>query len=224
MSSFGIFWVLNKLQRLLFALIWRLFLLIYFLIGLSALGVVFLIEAQFFAQITQHPYLGYGIAGLFEIAKIGTSLIRQAMLIANHVTRVKVSAVVQAFTGVFQVALILVSLTCSVIVVTAYLEGNSPSLEQLLGHERTTVTQRTSGVRQQPVVTTTLNLLNNGLRLKVKPETFSSVFALVISLLFQAMSFIVFSHLIAMQAREIEHLFEVKLSRAEAKKNFGLSS
>jgi hypothetical protein len=93
-----------------------------------------------------------------------------------------------------------------------------------LGKERIVSSQRTSGVRQQPVVTTTLNLLNNGLHLNVKAETFSSVFALVISLLFQAMSFIVFSHLIAMQTREIEHLFEVKLTRAEAKKNFGLSS
>ncbi len=61
--SFSWFWLLMKLQRLFFAVCWRLFMLIYFCIGLGALVVLFLIESQFFIHVTQHTLLGYGIFG-----------------------------------------------------------------------------------------------------------------------------------------------------------------
>lgn len=215
--TFWLFWVLTRLQRLLFALVWRLFLLLYLAIGLGALAVMFLIEAQFFLSITGHPLLGYGIAAIFEVAKIGTSMVKQAIIIANRVTRVKVSPLIQGVTVMFQVAVIVVSIICSVVVVTAYLEGRSLDAELKGG-------KTSSRTGQQPVVASTLAILENGLHVTLHPDTFISVLAITLSVLFQAVSYIVFGHLIAMQAREIEHLFEVKTSRAEAKKNFGLTT
>lgn len=186
--------------------------LAYFCIGLGALAMVFLIESQFFIQVTQHPILGYGIAAIFEIAKVGTSIIKQAITIANRVSRVKVSLLIQGVTIVFQIALIVVSLICSMVVVTAYLDGSSVIEKKAL--------LKKSAATGQPIVTATLGMLQEGLNMKVNSATFISVFALLVSALFQATSYIVFGHIIATQSREIEHIFEVKMHRLDTKKNF----
>jgi hypothetical protein len=221
--SFYLFWVATKVQRLVFAICWRLFMLVYFTIGLGALALLFLIEAQFFLHVTHHPLLGYGIAAIFEVAKVGTSMIKQAITIANRVTRVKVAPLIQGLTVLAQIALIGVSLVCSVVIITAYLEGTSPDPESLFARNPGANLKPTT-LRLPPAVVSTLTILKSGLHLDVKPETFLSLFALVLSALFQATSFIVFGHLIAMQSREIEHIFELKMARTEAKKNFGLTT
>ena len=218
--SFYLFWMVSKIQRLLFGLIWHLFLLIYFGIGVGALAVMFLVESQFFGHLTQHAAVGFGIAAIFEVAKVGSSMMKQTMLIANRVTRVKVSALIQAVTVVFQAALLVMSLVCSVVVVTWYVKGAAPDGSVLLGSgfERSSRRETTP----QPVVASTLAILKKGLWLEVKAETFQGVFAIVLSVLFQATSYIVFGHLIAIYSREIEHIFEAKVLRATAKKNSGL--
>lgn len=218
MASFYRFWWLMKLQRMFFALCWRVFMLVYFGIGLGALGVLFLIESQFFMQVTQHTILGYGIAAIFEVAKVGTSMIKQAITIANRVTRVKISVLIQGITLVFQVSLIALSLICSVVVVTSYLEGSSPDMEKTIVR-KSQPTDKQALAQQRSIVASTLVILKDGLNLDVNPATFISLFAMLISALFQATSYIVFGHIIAMQSREIEHLFEVKIHGTDAKKN-----
>jgi len=221
MGSFQLFWIVTKLQRMLFSFCWWVFMLVYFGIGLGALAVLFLIESQFFMQVTQHEILGYGIAAIFEIAKVGTSTIKQAIVIANRVSRVKVSALIRGVTVLFQITLVAVSLFCSVVVVTSYLDGSAFTSGIIPGRTSKTASKQTHREPngQQPVVASTLMMLQNGLNLKVKPATFISVFALLISALFQGTVYIVFGHLIATQAREIEHIFEVKMHRIDAKKN-----
>ncbi len=188
---------------------------IYFGIGVGALGLLFLIESQFFLQVTQLPVLGYGIAAIFEIARVGTSMIKQAIAIANRVTKVKVSVLVQGITLLFQVSLVVLSLICSMVVVTSYLEG------AYLEAERPGISgSRLLDTQAQPLVASTLAMLREGLRLDVKPAMFISLLALFISALFQATGYIVFGHIMATQSREIEHLFEVKMQRMSAKKNF----
>lgn len=213
--SFYVFWVVSKIQRMIFSLIWHSFLLAYFAIGVGALGVIFLIEAQFFTQLTQYPIAGYGIAAIFEVAKVGTSMMKQTLFIANRVIRVKVSGLVHSLTTLFQVALIVVSIVCSVVVVTWYLEGYV-----VVKEGRLVQTSRRASA-PQPVVASTLEILENGLHVSIDPDTFHSVFAVLLSVLLQATSYIVFGHLIAVQSKEIEHLFEVKMSSAAAKKNCG---
>ena len=219
--AFDLFWLMGKIQRLLFGVCWRIFILVYFGVGLGSLTALFFIEAQFFSQVTRSAPVGFGIAAIFEIAKIGASVIKQAISIANRVTRVKVSAVLQGLTVVFQAVLVVVSLTCAMVVLTAYLQGRAPEMERLLtgradlGHE---------DAGQHELITSTLTILKNGVHLNIKPDTFISLFAIVLSGLFQATSFIVFGHLLAMHARDLEHLFEAKLYQADAKKNFGLNT
>ncbi len=213
--SFYLFWLFSKVQRLVFSLIWHVFLLAYFAIGLGALAIMFVIEAQFFTQLTQHAIAGAGIAAIFEVAKVGTSMMKQTMLIANRVTRVKVSGLVQMFTTLFQVALIVVSIVCSVVVVTWFLEGSVT----LQGGRLVQVSRRSS--KSQPVVASTLDILEESLHVQVDADTFRSVFAVLLSVLFQATSYIVFGHLIAVQSKDIEHLFEAKAAGSAAKKNFG---
>ncbi|MDY0094164.1 MAG: hypothetical protein RBT80_15830 [Candidatus Vecturithrix sp.] len=215
--SFHIFWFLVKVQRWLFGLIWRLFLLLYFVIGLGALAVLFLIEAQFFMQVTQHVILGYGIAAIFEITKVGTSIIKQALLIANKVCRIKVSSLIQSVTAMLQLVLIVVTLFCSVVVVSAYLEGTT--LQEYSA--RSSKSRKTASL--QPAIASTLNMLEDGLNVTVKQSAFISVFALLVSALFQGTVYVVFGHVIATQASEIEHIFEVKMQRIDAKKNFTLN-
>lgn len=213
--GFHLFWWLTKAQRLLFSLCWRVFVLIYFLIGVGALALLFLIEAQFFSQITRQLYVGYGIAAIFEVTKIGTNLMKQAIAIANRITRVKVSPLILAVSAVAQVVLIALTLTCSVVVVTSYLDG-SVFYE---GWSEDRPAKRETA-EAQPVVQATLTTLQRGLRITIKPETFTSLFALLLSGIFQAAVYIIFGHLLATQAREIEYIFEAKMSRMDAKKNF----
>ncbi len=213
--SFGLFWFFTKLQRWLFALVWRVFMLLYFAIGLGALSMLFLIESQFFMQLTQHALLGYGIAAIFEVTKVGTSVIKQAVSIANQVCRVRVSALVQGMTALLQVALVIVTLFASLVVVTSYLDGSALEGRAQLSARRVE--------RLQPVIDSTLTMLEDGLKVTVKRSTFTSVAALLLSALFQGIVYIVFGHVLATQSREIEHIFEGKMQRIEAKKNFSVS-
>lgn len=211
--SFHIFWFAVKVQRWLFGLAWRLFMLLYFAVGLGALAVLFLIEAQFFVQVTQSDLLGYGIAAIFEITKVGTSIIKQALLIANKVYRIQVSSLIQSVTAVLQLTLIIVTLFCSVAVVSAYLEGAALHTRIASGGKSR------QAASLQPMIASTLAMLEDGLNLKLKQSTFISVFALLVSALFQGAVYVVFGHVLASQASEIEHIFEVKAQRIDAKKN-----
>lgn len=137
-QAFNRFWSLHTFQRVVLALCWRLFLLVYAGVGVGALIVVFLIESQFFTQITHDPRLAYIIAGILECAKVGTSVIKQALGIAKRVSKIRVSGLFQGLTAIFQVALIVLSLICSVMVVTSYLEGvEQPALPRVFNKSPT---------------------------------------------------------------------------------------
>jgi hypothetical protein len=218
--QFKIFWLMTKLQRFLISLVWRLVMLVYFGAGIGAFGVLFLIEAEFFIQVTQHLLLGCLIAGIFEVVKVGTSVIKQAMTIANRsnhvVCRMRVSGLIQGISALFHAALMFVSMFCSVTVVTSYLDGSA------FNSEATLLRQATRTVRhyqRQPIVETTLAMIEEGLHLDLNPAIFISGFAVLLSALFQGTVYIVFGHLVAIHAREIEHIFEVKMHRMDAKKN-----
>lgn len=204
-----------RLQRILLSLGWRLFMLGYFGVGLGALTLLFLIEAEFFIQITRHPALGYAIAGIFEAAKIGTSIIRQVIVIANRVYKMKVSALIQGVTILSQVALVAVSLICSIVVVTSYLDGSAFEAEARSAQLSEQADDRIAAVS---LVTSSLAILKNGWYIELNPATVTSLFALVLSALFQGTVYIVFGHILATQSHEIEHIFEIKLLRLSTKK------
>jgi hypothetical protein len=208
-GTFSRFWWLMKLQRMVFSLCWRFFLLTYFCIGVGALSLIFLIEARFFLQITHNPTLSYVIAGIFECAKVGTSSIKQALAIARKVSRVRVSALLQGLTAIFQAALIVLSLICTIMVVTTYLDGTYE-----LGSR-----QPNASDSPHAMVASAVNILQESIGITVKASVCISVFALLISALLQGTIYIVFGHVLATQASEIEHIFMVKLERAETKKN-----
>jgi hypothetical protein len=209
MADFNRFWWLMKLQRMVFALCWRIFLLAYFGIGVGALVLIFLIETQFFLRITHNPMLSYVIAGIFECAKVGTSSIKQALAIARKVSRVRVSALLQGLTAIFQVALIVLSLICTMMVVTAYLDGTYEYDSQ----------QANTSDSPHVMVSSAVNMLQESVGIEVKAPVCISVFALLISTLLQGTIYIVFGHVLATQASEIEHIFLIKLEKTEAKKN-----
>jgi hypothetical protein len=208
MSAFSWFWLLTALQRLVVGLLWRLFLVLYAAIGLGALGVLFRIEAEFFGQLTQTPTLGYGIAAIFAAAKVGTSTIKQILAIANRVSgRVKVSGLIRFVTVIVQFALFAVSLFCAVAVATWWLEG------------------RTAFDAERPyaLAASVLRMVQHSLSVTIHPATFISACALIFSGLLHGTMYMVFGHLIATQSREIEHLFETRFYRLDAKKNSTLS-
>ncbi len=215
--SFTFFWLLAKIQRFIFALSWQVFLLLYFSIGVGALAVLFMIEAQFFMQLTHSSRLGYGIAAILEITKVGTNIMKQAITIANRVSRIRVSAGVQAVAAVLQGVLIVVSLFCCVVVISSYLDGSAFNGEAAFVRD----------IRQlqslQPLIASTLNMLEEGLHIQVNISAFISVSSAILSGLFQGIVYSVFGHLLATQSHEIEHIFAVKMERIDVKKNCTLN-
>jgi hypothetical protein len=220
--AFYRFWWLTTLQRWVFACCWRLFLLLYVSIGVGALAVVFWIETRFFGQLTHDPALSYLIAGILECAKVGTSVVKQVLTIAKKVSRVKVSALLQGLTVIFQIALIVLSLICSVMVVASYLDDAAEPLAQSFLPQKQT---RTSGRYPEtfsaahPIVRSAVALLRDSFGIEANPSVCISVFALLLSGLLQSTIYIVFGHVLATQAHEIEYLFIVKVEKTDAKKN-----
>lgn len=225
--AFHRFWWLTKFQRLIFSLCWRLFLLVYASVGVGALIVVFLIESQFFTQITHDPRLAYIIAGILECAKVGTSVIKQALGIAKRVSKIRVSGLFQGLTAIFQIALIVLSLICSVMVVTSYLEGvEQPAPPRMFNKSSTRMprgdTETLSATH--PLVSSAIALLQDSLGIDANPAVCISVFGLLLSGLLQSTIYIVFGHVLATQAHEIEYIFTVKLEQTDAKKNCMLNT
>lgn len=214
--AFTVVYVLTKLQRWCFALAWRLFMLLYCAIGLGAMAVLFLIEAQFFMQMTQHEALGYGIATILEVTKVGTSLIKQAVSIAGGVYRLRISSLVQTVTFVLQIVLVLVTLFASLAVVTSYLDGRA-----LQGGS---LDVNRPGEHVQPVIDATLAMLEDGLEIRVKRSTFTTVAALLLSVLFQGIVYSIFGHVLATHSRDIEYIFAGKMQRLDVKKNFNVNT
>jgi hypothetical protein len=205
---------------MLFACCWGIFLLIYGCIGVGALVLVFLIEAQFFLQITYNPILSYVVAGILESAKVGTSVIKQALAIAKKVLRIRISPLLQGLTALFQLALIVLSLICSVMVVTSYLDGTYARTPEPVSKDISRMPQRSLQSNSSPhqMVIAAVQLLRESLGIEVKSSVCVSIFALLMSALFQSTMYIVFGHILATQATEIEHIFLVKLQKLEVKK------
>jgi len=178
---------------------------------------LFLIEAQFFGQITRLVWLGYGIAAILEITKVGTNVIKQAITIGNRVSRIRVSAGVQSVTAILQLGLIVVSLFCSVVVISSYLDGSAFHADAAFSQD----TRQLEGL--QPLIASTLRTLEHGLHIHINTSTFISLAACVLSALFQGTVYIVFGHLIATQSREIQHIFEVKMQKIDVKKNCNMT-
>jgi len=220
--TFEHLWWLTRLHRLVATLCWRVFLVLYAGIGLCALALLFVIETQFFWQMTQNVKLAYIIAGIVESAKVGTSVIKQALTIATQVARVRISVLLKGLTVLFQVALIGLSLICTFMVITSYLDGTYPPPPSVASRNPgTMLPDRRATVNAAPhtMVTTTMTLLQESFGVTLKAPVWISGFALLLSALLQAMIYIIFGHILATQAQEIEQIFLFKLHQHDAKKN-----
>lgn len=216
--AFYLFNIVSKLHRWIVSLVWRFFLLVYFGIGVGAFTLLLLIQAQFFAQITQNWLLGYVLAGIFEIAQVGASVMKQAIAQVKHIYKINVSLGVRMLSSFVQLALILLSLICSVVVIASVLDG-SAIVPWQLAPQSSRISQALGSI--EPHIVALLNLLRNGLGapLNVNLTTWYLGFALFLSLLLQATMYMIFGHLLATQARELEYLFSIKWQRLNTKKN-----
>lgn len=192
--NFHQFWGSITLHRLIFTIGWRFFLLLYFGIGAGALTVIFLLETQLFLSLTGQPDVAYGIAGLIEAAKIGATVMTQALIIARRVAKIKVSAALRAATALFQGAIGAVSLGCSLIVLIRLLDSAYYTIANFA-------------------------VFWEDFGLRIAPAICIGGMALTLSLLLHGLVYIVFGHLLAAQMPEFEHLFSVRFQRLDAKKN-----
>jgi hypothetical protein len=213
------------IQRVLFALGWRTFLLMYMGIGVGALVVMGRIEAQFFLHLTRNPVSAYILAVILECAKVGTSLIRQILTMARRVTHIRVPVLLQGFTAVFQTALMLLSLICCVMMVSMVLDGTAMlELPPRLSEPNHALYDYTSVGQPHPMVSTAIDILQETTGLAVKASVVISTFAFMLSALLQGTIYIVAGHILTTQSSEIEYLFLTKLERVDAKKNSTLNT
>lgn len=205
-TSLKRFWEILKLRQTLFSLWWRVFLCVYFCAGAGALLLLFVVEARFFSEFTKNVTLGFAIAGLLEFTKMGISIIRKALTVAERMVSIDVSPNIAWLTTTFQIGLIVISLFCCMVTISSSLYEEMASLETSFQHQ--------SLIR---TIESATKVAKEGLGLEMKPVTLIGIFSLLASILLQLTSFLIFMHVAAIQSEDIEHLFEMKMSRMRVK-------
>jgi len=93
---------------------------VYIIIGLGAFAISFLLEAYVFLDITSRLYFAFAATAVFESAKVMTIIMHRFL---DDRKAQPIPGAVKVLTHVFKISLVVLSLFCSVSMLSGYLEG-----------------------------------------------------------------------------------------------------
>jgi len=196
MSDYKRFIKKIKREKVTAIFFWESFMLTYFAIGLSCSILLGFIEAIFLVQLTDDWLGAFIIAGLLEVIKVITIIIRHYISIAKRVIPdLRIPAFTQFVTVLFQFLLFLFSFIALMTVITNYLNQTD----------------------NQETVMPLLSMVGNALGVQILLVDFLFLVSLVLCLSLQAAGYIVFANIAAVNASQIEHMFRMRQMEREVK-------